>query len=169
MGVSFSTDNLPLLLGVYMVLSVWIKIYPDWKDTKTTFSSSRSGNWAYRYTYCLTLGSLRNSLAGIWKQRHMQCIFCAFLVSRSLCCCWDPQMKTFLLGISTGLFVNEYVYSSATKEVTDWAHPPQSSRSLHLGVKTCQRPSCELLLVSGTDTPDQATKPSSFLCSLSYL
>ncbi len=51
----------------------------------------------------------------------------------------------------------------------DWAHPPQSSRSLHLGVKTCQRPSCELLLVSGTDTPDQATKPSSFLCSLSSL
>ncbi len=60
-------------------------------------------------------------------------------------------------------------FLSATKEAMDWAHPPQSSRSLHLGVKTCQRPSCELLLVSGTDTPDQATKPSSFLCSLSSL
>ncbi len=58
-------------------------------------------------------------------------------------------------------------FLSATKEAMDWAHPPQSSRSLHLGVKTCQRPSCELPLVSGIDTPDQATKPSSFLCSSS--
>ncbi len=24
-------------------------------------------------------------------------------------CCWDPQMKTFILGISTGLFLNKHV------------------------------------------------------------
>ncbi len=76
-------------------------------------------------------------------------------------------MKTFILGISTGLFLHNHVYSSATKEAMDRAHPPQSSKSLHLCVKTCQRPSCELPLVSGIDTPDQGTKPSSFLCSSS--
>ncbi len=82
--------------------------------------------------------------------------------------CWDPPMKTFILGISTGLFLNKYASHLPPRKL--WTELiPHSPPDLCTCVKTCQRPSCELPLVSGADTPDRGNKPSSFLCSLSHL
>ncbi len=63
---------------------------------------------------------------------------------------WDPQMTVFILVISAELFLSKHVpHLQLWKKMTQNPHSPP---------ETCQRPSCELPLVSRANTPDQGDK-----------